>query len=45
MIVWRDSRNKDRMVMGLDPYMRTEDPFLVTYDLKGRKTAVFGDYQ
>lgn len=44
MIIWKDNHAKDRMIMGLDPTSQTEDPFLITYDRDGKKTAIFGDY-
>lgn len=44
-IVFRDNKNKDRMLMGLDPAKNTEDPYLVYYDKDGKKKTVFGDYQ
>jgi len=44
VIVMKDSKGKDRIVMGLDLTNEKENPFLAYFDEKGKKHMAFGNY-
>jgi len=44
VLVFKDRKHRDRIVLGLGLNDRGEEPFLATFDKKGRKHLVFGKY-
>lgn len=44
VLILKDNRQRDRIVMGLGLNDAGQEPFLATYDKNGKKTVVFGNY-
>jgi len=44
VLVIKDRKGTDRLVLGLDLNGENEEPFLATFDAQGQKHLVFGNY-
>ena len=44
MLVFKDRKGRDRIVLGLGLNDSGDEPFLARFDARGRKHLVFGKY-
>ena len=44
VLIFKDTRGQDRMVMGLSLGGTTEEPFIATFDAQGKKNLLTGSY-